>query len=147
MDINNKEILEQIRAVRHKLIYNQVFIGYSGWARIAGGAVALLGGLIMASNSFSKEIDSHILGWGSICAISFLLNLFAVFWWQHKTETRLSNFEKLLPTIDIMAPLYVGAIATYALIQYQMQDLLFGFWMCLFGLMHTASRHTNTMSI
>jgi hypothetical protein len=146
MSENYSDVLEQIRAVKHRLICSQVFRGYSGMARICGGFVALIAGLSIASSS-SRQIETHIIAWGGVCGVAFSLNLGAVFWWKFKEQQKLSNFETLVPVIDVIAPLFVGAIGTFALIQSGMYDLLFGFWMCLYGLVHTASRHTCSRGI
>lgn len=146
MDKNTLEIIEQIQLVKRRLITSQVFLGYSGWARFSGAFVALVGALILSSGDYQGNLNAHIFGWGSICAIAFCLNIGSVLVWQYRIG-RLKNIDSYLPLLDIVAPFFIGAIGTFALISNGMENMLFGFWMCLYGLLHTSTRHTTVKGI
>ncbi len=144
MDKNTDEIIQQIRDLRHKLVCSQIFSGYSGWARIIGGAVALLGGLYISSGSYPQTNEAHIQAWLLIGLLSFLINIGGLLIWNFKSKGNLLN---LLPTLDIVAPLFIASVLSLSLILNNQYNFLFGTWMCLFGLVHTSSRHSTTRGI
>jgi len=132
------DALGQVRQLRVLLLENRKFTGFSGTARMMGGTVALLGGVWM--HYFATSYYDLLGAWGSILIIALLFNLGALMLWffqQPKTEKQLQT---IAPAFEILPPLFVGAAVSVALIVYDMPDLLFGSWMCLYGLAHTHSR-------
>lgn len=126
------------------MIDRQQFCGYSGVARVFGGAIALLGAFCLSQDFVPYTYFAHIVGWGLIATLSMIVNVGALFVWYLRRSPGDRRPQDLRPVIDIIAPLVVGGIVTLALLQAELLDPLFGIWMCLFGLLHIASRHSLT---
>ncbi len=132
--------LDQVRELRARVIENQEFQGYSGFARVLGGSAAILCAAIMSTPTFPKEVEMHFLGWGLVCLIGILLNYGALgIWYRRQSERELLL---LRPAIDALPPLVVGGICTAALYKYGAYDLLFIVWMCVYGLVNVSSRRS-----
>ncbi|MFQ5753140.1 MAG: hypothetical protein ACE5HI_14200 [bacterium] len=116
------------------------FKGYSGRARALSGTVALIAAVIMASSSFPKVVSDHIYGWGLVFVVGFVLNYGALIHWFLFDLQVKRDLRKLRPTLDAFPALFVGGVLTLALIKIEQVHLLFGMWMCLFGLTSLASR-------
>lgn len=132
------EALADVRELRRAVIERQLFRGYSGYARILGGCIALVaaGGLAIRG---SNDLADHVLVWGTVCALSTAINGAALlFWWRQRQEA----WEGLRPVADLIAPFTVGALLTFSLLAYSLHDLLFPSWMWIFGLMNISARHT-----
>ena len=61
-------------------------------------------------------------------------------WFLFSPEVRRDPV-KLMPAVDALPALGVGAVLTFAAVIRGHYDMLFGIWMCLFGLVHSAYRH------
>lgn len=133
------EALADVKELRRRVLDRQLFYGYSGHARIAGGCIALIGAGILSQSWISPIPEIHLIGWGIICALSFTVNFAAVaLWWR----ARHTDLAQLRPIGDLVAPFLVGGLLTFSLLSRAQYDLLFPMWMWLFGLMHIASRHS-----
>ncbi|MBI3986466.1 MAG: hypothetical protein HY343_06080, partial [Lentisphaerae bacterium] len=73
------DALAQVRKMRELLLERQGFRGYSGTARMIGGAVALLGAAVMSADFFPTSPAAHLAGWGGILAAALALNYGALF--------------------------------------------------------------------
>lgn len=133
------EALADIRTLKNKVFDRQLFCGYSGHARIAGGVIALGGALLLSRGGVPADPKAHVIVWGIVCALSGIINLIALVTWWKKQQARLAL---LRPVIDLAAPFLVGGLLTFSLLSHAVYDLLFPLWMSLFGLMNIASRHT-----
>jgi len=132
------EALADVRELRRAVLDRQLFRGYSGYARILGGFVALIGAISLTVSG-SKEPLHHVIVWGTVCALSGLINGAAlIYWWKQGGE----ELDGLRPVLDLLAPFTVGALSTFALLTYSLHDLLFPTWMWIFGLMNISARHT-----
>lgn len=137
--------LRQVQEIRQRIIERQLFRGYSGVARLCGGWLALCAACVMSLPWYPHTVDAFVLGWGSVCALAFLVNLGAVLFWHFKKTN--PQLTELRPVIDAVSPLVVGGILTLALLRIGAYDLLPGTWMCLFGIVNIASRHALPQSI
>lgn len=133
------EALADVQAVRRRVLDHQLFYGYSGVARIAGGCFALLGAIVLASNFLPASPEIHFIGWGVVCAAAAVTNFSALARWWRSRDTELIQ---LRPVLDLVAPFLVGGLLTFTLFAHSNHDLIFPTWMCLFGLMNIASRHS-----
>jgi len=134
-----RDALSQVRDLQHLVLEKQRFKGYSGRARMLGGAIALLAAAVMSSASFPQTITWHLFGWGLVSAAGLLVfygTLLHWFFFKRNGEAR------LYPILDAFPALFVGGIFTLVAIRIGQVDLLFGIWMCLFGLTCLATRHT-----
>ncbi|MDP6777050.1 MAG: hypothetical protein QGI83_09830 [Candidatus Latescibacteria bacterium] len=134
-----QEALSQVRDLQRIVLQKQLFKGYSGRVRILVGTLALLAAAIMASEYFPRTTTSHIYGWGTVFTIGLLWNYGALFYWA---VTKQRSKIQLSPVLDAFPSLFVGGVLTLTAIQIGQTDLLFGIWMCLFGLTCLATRHT-----
>lgn len=132
------EALADVRELRRAVIERQRFRGYSGYARIFGGFIALTGTAILLMRG-STVLRDHVLVWGMVCALSVVVNGAAlIYWWRQRDE----ELEGLRPVVDLIAPFTVGGLVTFSLLSHSLHDLLFPTWMWIFGLMNIAARHT-----
>ena len=138
--LNIHEALDHVREVKQAVLERQRFRGYSGPARIVSGSVALVAALAMSTAGFPDENLAHILGWGTVFVIAFLLNAVAVLWWFFHDPVSHQDTRMLKPTLDVLPPIAVGGVLTAVMILHGQYQYLFGIWMCLFGLTNMASR-------
>jgi len=83
---------------------------------------------------------AHLVGWGIVCATCVLVNyLFLVYWFMFDEEVRRSPVT-LKPALDALPALATGGALSAALVSTGNYDLLFGSWMCLYGLAQSAYR-------
>ena len=135
-----QEALANVRELKQAVLERQRFRGYSGPARAASGCIALAVALAMSMDFFPARNLAHILGWGSVFIVAFLMNGVAVIWWFFHDPVAQRDFRVLKPVLDVAPPLAVGGILTAVMILHAQYQYLFGIWMCLFGLTNMASR-------
>lgn len=141
------DALAQVRRLRALILEKRRFSGYSGKARIGAGCVALAAAFVMGSDSMPSEPGAHLIGWGLVLAVGLLSNYGALTVWFLFNPNVRRKWVMLKPAADAVPPLAVGAILSVALILAEQFDLLFGVWMCLYGLAHTAYRHSMPVGI
>lgn len=135
------QALDHIKELKEHIIENQRFRGYSGAARIFCGFLALLTAWVLSTPFYPQTPQAHVVGWGTLCALSVAINYGALLFWFFRNGSEQRDYRRLRPLIDAFPPLLVGGILTFALLRFGFYDLLFGVWMCLFGLTNIASRH------
>ena len=132
------DALGQVRKLQGLILEKRKFTGYSGTARMLGGTITLLGCAWMGFHA--DRFDIQLLGWLSILAIALLLNYGALLLWFIQLPDRERKVLTITPALDAIPPLAVGGILSAALLLRGYPDLLFGTWMCLYGLAHTNCR-------
>ena len=135
------DALRQVRQLQAFILEKRLFKGYSGKARIASGLTALAGSAVLASSRVPVEPETHVVGWGIILALTLVVNYGCLLYWFLFNDEVRRNPVMLKPALDAIPALAVGGVLTVALIMQAHYDLLFGTWMCLYGLAHT-SCHT-----
>lgn len=136
------DALAQVRTLRAFLIERNRFKGYSGRARIVAGVAALAGTLAMGDCRFPSDPWLHLFGWGSVLAVGVVANYAALlYWFLFDREVR-RNPLMLKPALDALPALAVGGVVSLALVLKGEFDLLFGTWMCLYGLAQVAYRNS-----
>lgn len=141
------EALQEVREIRRRVWENQLFRGYSGPARALGGLAALVGALVMSRSYYPLTVSAHVVGWGAVCAVAMTLNYGAVLSWYVHQDQGARQLNQLRPLLDTLPAMFVGAVLTLALLMRSKSDLLFGTWMCLFGLVNASSRHSQPWAI
>ncbi len=136
------EALAQVRLIQELILDREYFRGYSGAARITAGTAALAGMLALATGRVPADPMLHLRVWAMVMAIGLLANYGALLSWYLKAPASRRALLKLKPAVDAVPALAVGGLLSLVAIQTGAWDLLFGIWMCLYGLTHTASRHT-----
>jgi len=134
------QALGQVRQMQTLVLDRQRFKGFSGMARMAGGAAALLGAVILR-HAVPAEPRLHLVGWGMVLAVGLAVNFAALFWWLFRNRRGL-RLAELWPVLEVFPTLSAGAALTFALIRTGQRDLLFGVWMALYGASHMAHRRS-----
>ena len=133
--------LAQIRELKMQVLSAQHFMGYSGRCRAVCGTAALAAPFVLSANGYPQTEVAHLLGWGVVLAFALVANYAAVLYWFFFFPDVKRDLRRLMPTVDALPSLLVGAILSIALIARAQYDALFGTWMCLFGLTNLSSRH------
>lgn len=134
--------LAQVRELKIRVLNAQQFQGYSGRCRAAGGTVALLAPLVMGWGAYPNTPEAHLWGWAVVFACAILSNYSAVLFWFLFQSDAERDVRRLMPTLDALPSLVVGGVLTGALVLNAQHDLLFGTWMCLYGLTNLSARNT-----
>ena len=144
---NIQSALNQVRAVQQHIIERNRFRGYCGKSRIASGCLALGAAIILWSCPLPTPLSVHLLVWGFVGFTALLLNYGALFHWFLYNPASTNGKGRVKPVIDVIPPLFVGGLLTISMIQINQHDLLFGIWMCLFGLANLATRQVLPKAI
>ena len=104
-----QQALDDIRRIRAIILEKRHFRGFSGIARILSGIIALLGAGALSTDFVPRINGAHFIGWGIVLLLASLLNYGALLQWflfdpQIKRDRRM-----LLPLVDVIPPLAVGA--------------------------------------
>jgi len=134
------DAIRQVRDLRRRVLEAERFTGYSGQTRVVGGVVALLAALVMSRAWYPRSVDAHLIGWAIVAVIAAIGNYSALLVWFFFNPRMRPDIRRLVPTVDALPPLFVGGVLTASLILTSQFDLLFGAWMCLYGLANLSSR-------
>jgi len=134
------DALAQVRKLQEFILEKRLFKGYSGPARMAGGVVALAGAFVMSNQAYPVSPIAHLLGWGAVLVVALLLNYGGVLSWFLFSSQARRELIRAMPVVDAIPALAVGAILSLAMILGKNYELLFGTWMCLYGLAHVSYR-------
>ena len=135
-----QDALDQVETVRRIVLAKRLFRGYSGVARVVGGAGALACAFVLSSRAFPRSLAAHLAGWAAVLALALAANYGALLVWFHAAWRIRRDMLELAPTVDAIPPLALGAALTLALVRRGQYDLLFGVWMGMYGLAHAAYR-------
>ena len=136
-----QDAISQVRVLQNRILEKQRFKGYSGRARALSGTIALIIAALMALTNYPQTITAHLFGWGVVFVFGFILNYGALTHWFLFDQQVKRDIRKLRPTIDIFPAFFVGGIFTWSLIEVGQVQLLFGMWMCVYGVMSFATRN------
>jgi hypothetical protein len=141
------DAIAQVTQLQELIIEKRQFHGYSGRARFAAALSALLGAAILASDFVPSTPHAHLFGWGLVLIAGLAINYGALaFWLLSNAEVR-RHPAIAKPALDAIPPLAVGAMLSLAAVLGGSYDLLFGIWMCLFGLTNVAYRRSMPRGI
>ena len=141
MTANNvHDALAQIKQLQGFILGKKNFSGYLWQTKIAGGAVVLLGALIMASPCCPETVTTHLSVWVVIILTAMLINYGGLFYWFFYDKDSRRQWVRLLPAVDMLPEIVVGAVFTAIIIEKQQYDMLMGVWLCLYGLVHVSYR-------
>jgi hypothetical protein len=136
------DALAQVKKLQEFILEKRLFKGYSGWARIGSGSVALIGAAIMASDLVPKDPFIHIDCWAAVVFVGLVLNYGClIYWFLFNQEVR-RNPIMVKPALDALPALMVGAVLTLSFTLTGQFNMLFGMWMCLYGLAQVAYRQS-----
>jgi len=141
------DAIRQVRDLQRRVLEAERFTGYSGRSRAFGGTAALIAVVIMSRPDFPRTVEAHLAGWLAVLAFAVIGNYSALLYWFFFHPTQKKEMRRLIPTVDAFPPLLVGGLFTLVLIQRGLYDLLFGAWMCLYGLANLSSRRVLPKAI
>jgi hypothetical protein len=136
------DALAQVRRLQEVVLSRRFFQGYSGKARILSGTTALLGAWVLSRGLVPATPQAHLLAWLTVVGIALLLNYGALVHWILAEPKVRQRPVILKPALDAVPALAVGGLLTLALVRAGAHDLLFGVWMCCFGVAHLAYRQS-----
>lgn len=134
------DALGQVRKLQELILEKRLFRGYSGPARMTGGIISLAGATLMSCNFFPATILAHLIGWGCVLVSALLLNYGAFIWWFLFSSQARRELTRAMPVVDAVPALAVGAVFSLAMVMGKNYEMLFGTWMCLYGLAHVSYR-------
>ena len=134
------DALNQVDRLRRFVLEKKNFQGYSGKARIAGGVAALMGSFAIYAFHLPDNPYLHFYVWCVVLASALVLNYGALFLWFLRDSEAKREVMNLLPAIDAVPALAVGAFITVALPLRGDFSLLVPLWMFLYGLVHIPYR-------
>lgn len=136
------DALDQVRRLQEIILSRRFFQGYSGKARILSGIAALIGSWVMSRDFVPATNQAHLAGWLCVVGVALVLNYGALLNWII-TDPRVRQRPVILkPALDALPALAIGGLLSLALIRAGQFDLLFGVWMCCFGVAHMAYRQS-----
>ena len=141
------DALAQVRRLQEFILEKRLFKGYSGRARIVSGVVALAGAMVLASDKVPAKPFVHLAGWGIVLVAGVALNYACLLYWFLFDPAVRRSPVMLKPALDALPALAVGAMLSLALVRMAQFDLLFGTWMCLYGLDQVAYRQSLPQGI
>jgi hypothetical protein len=136
------DALGQVDQLRSLILERRRFGGYSGTARMLGGLFALMSAVVLARVPGLQQFDLQLVGWGVVLAAGLALNYGFLAWWFLRNHFGSRRWQVLMPTLELFPALALGGVFTVALVMRGDYDLLFGTWMCFFGLAHMGYRHS-----
>jgi hypothetical protein len=136
------DAMGQVRRMQELVLAKQRFKGYSGKARVVGAAVALLGAFAMSRSAFPALPLAHLGGWTGVLVIGIIANYGGLAIWFMRDPAVQRDLMQLKPAADALPALGIGAVLSLSLVVHEQYDLLFGSWMCLYGLVHVAYRQS-----
>ena len=141
------DALAQVRRLQSLILEKRFFTGYSGRARIISGSVAFAGAVVLSSSFVPATNEAHLVGWGIVLTFALILNYASLIHWFLFNKEVSRDPIKLKPAIDAVPALAVGGVLTLAILAAQQYQLLFGVWMCLYGLSQVAYRRSLPQGI
>jgi hypothetical protein len=136
------DALSQVRKLQELILEKRTFRGYSGKARMVGSVLAIAGSVIMSAPFFPADALWHLAGWAGVLILALVLNYGALFiWFMFNPEVK-RNAAMLVPAIDALPGLAMGALLSVVCFMKGYDDIVFGIWMCCYGLAHVSYRNT-----
>ncbi|MCZ6672535.1 MAG: hypothetical protein O7C75_06300 [Verrucomicrobia bacterium] len=133
-----RQALREVRDLKKNILEKQLFKGYSGRARALGGIIALLFALLAEFTPIKNGVTTLFILWGTVFLLAILANYGALVLWMRHKKNR--NPQNLSIVFEVFPVWVVGGVLTLALWSQSQYDLLYGSWMCLFGLAQSVSR-------
>lgn len=136
------DAVAQVKRLQELILEKQVFRGFSGRARMAGGVGALGATLLLSSRWVPRTPTAHLTVWAGVLALALAFNFGALAHAFLFDPAFRRDPSRMKPVLDVLPPLAVGGLLSLALIRTGQYDMLFGAWMALYGLAHLACRHS-----
>ncbi len=139
-----QQALADLAEVRGRLATVQRFDGYSSWAAIASGVVAVAAGgiqfMLVPVPRGAGEDRTYLLLWLSCLALALALNYGAIAVWRAHHHGQQAEAQMRTVGMSIVPAIAAGAVITLALVLRGLFDLLPGMWCATYALGLFASR-------
>lgn len=140
-----QQALADLAEVRGRLATEQRFDGYSGWAAISSGIVAVVAGAAQwALDPYpraDREITFYLFIWLSCLFIALAINYGAILAWRARHRDSQSLAQMRTVGWTILPGVAAGGVITAALISRGLYTLLPGMWCAAYALGLFASRN------
>jgi len=136
------DALGQVDRMRELILERRRFRGYSGTARMLGAVVALATTLVLDRTQTLHTPLLQLAGWSIVLSCALILNYGGLALWFFRRRGSDHPLADLRPALEVVPALAIGAVLSLALVLRGHYDLLFGVWMCLYGLAHMGYRHS-----
>ncbi|MBV9104070.1 MAG: hypothetical protein JO060_10805 [Candidatus Eremiobacteraeota bacterium] len=139
-----RQAIADIAEVRDRLAAVQRFGGYSGWASIASGGVAVGAGIVQALvaprplNLASQQLYLNL--WLICLAAALGINYGAILAWRTRHRDSQSRYQVRTVGMSILPAIAAGGVITAALVLHGLYTLLPGMWCATYALGLFASR-------
>jgi hypothetical protein len=141
------DALRQVRELQERILLKQRFKGYSGRARALGGCVALGAGLLMHGRAERLSELSILWGWLLVVIFSAAINYGALFYW-FLTDTEVKrDLRRLKPALEVVPVFFVAGVLTAVIAEAGHFHLLYGIWLCCYGLAQFCAREVLPRAI
>lgn len=90
---------------------------------------------------------THLIGWGVVLVVGLAVNYASLFYWFLFNKAVGRNVVMLKPAMDAIPSLGMGALFSWVFIMSGQYNLLFGTWMCFYGLAQVAYRNSLPVGI
>jgi hypothetical protein len=138
-----RQAIADIAEVRDRLATVQRFGGYSGWAAIASGFVALVAGAVQAEVAPHPIVDTvriYLAIWLWCLIAALAINYGAILVWRTRNGDSQSRHQIRTVGMSILPAIAAGGVITIALVRHSMFTLLPGMWCATYALGLFASR-------
>jgi hypothetical protein len=140
-----QQALADLAEVRGRLATEQRFDGYSGWAAISSGIVALVAGgaqrVLDPHPVTTPETNFYLFVWLSCLGIALGINYGAILAWRARHRDSQSLAQMRTVGWSILPAVAAGGVITAALIMRGLLNLLPGMWCAAYALGLFASRN------
>jgi hypothetical protein len=139
-----RQAIADIAEVRDRLATAQRFGGYSGWAAVASGIVALGIGVaqaIVAPQPLTPDAQRAYLSIWLWCLVAALaINYGAILAWRAQHRDEQTRFQIRTVGMSILPAIAAGGVISAALVRHGLFTLLPGMWCATYALGLFASR-------
>lgn len=139
-----QETIARLEDMHGTITDKRTFLGYSGWARIAGGLLAFVGSIILSlpifTEVFPDEPRSLVFGWIVLIVICALINYTTMVLRCARSPEIRANPLMLRAVVDALPALAAGVVLTIVLYAEGRYDILPGTWLLLYSLVNTPYR-------
>lgn len=139
-----RQAIADIAEVRDRLATVQRFGGYSGWAAVCSGLVALAAGVVQATiapQPRDPEAQRSYLDIWLVClAFALAINYGAILVWRARNADPQARMQVRTVGMSILPAIAAGGVITFACMQRNVLVLLPGMWCATYALGLFASR-------
>src|ERR1700686_4995179 len=139
-----RQAMADLAEVRGRLATVQRFNGYSAWAAIASGGVALLAGAVQYAliphPALAAERRTYLVLWLSCLAVALVINYGAILIWRARQRGHQADAQMRTVGMSILPAIAARAVITMSLVTRGLFELLPAMWCATYALGLFSSR-------